>query len=272
MSASSLLFDSHCHLQDSRLDDQLNTILRNAKNNQIMEFLCCGTCEKDWNQVQNICSLHREIIPAFGLHPWYLQNRSDRWLETLKNMLTNAPSSIVGEIGLDHATENRNDIEQRDVFMAQLQLAIELDRPVSMHCRKAWDTLLDCLKITKKPPRGFAIHSYSGSVELIEPLVEYGAYFSFSGSVTFHRNHRAHKACVAVPDDRLLIETDTPDIMPVIDPPQSAGAPVNRLLNEPANLVYIARKAAALRNVSFDQIVDLTTQNARRLFGNREQT
>ena len=93
-------------------------------------------------------------------------------------------------------------------------------------------------------PAGFVLHSYSGSSELVEQLAKLGAYFSFSGSITYHRNRRGHKAVMAVPPYRLLIETDSPDLMPVLpsSQPDDAAAP-----NEPANLVHVLRKIAELR-------------------------
>jgi TatD DNase family protein len=110
-------------------------------------------------------------------------------------------------------------------------------------------------------PSGFVIHSYSGPVELIRPLTELGAHFSFSGTVTWSRNRRAHEAAVAVPADRLLIETDSPDLPPS---PEDGAAPI--ALNEPANLPRVLRAVASLRGITAEELAAITWANTSRLF------
>ena len=166
----------------------------------------------------------------------------------------------MGEIGLDHALHERNDADQMDVFTAQLQLALELGRPVCIHCRQAWEPMITTLSACGRLPAGFLVHSYSGSAELVAPLAELGAYFSFSGSITRSGNKRGHAAAACVPPDRLLIETDSPDLMPVIEHAMNTQA-----LNEPANLVHVLRKIAALRNMPENAVARATLENACRL-------
>ena len=134
------------------------------------------------------------MIPAFGLHPWYIDGRSEKWLFRLEEMLRSFPSAAVGEIGLDHAIDRVNNSGQLDVFSAQIDLAARYKRPVSIHCRKAWGDLISVFEERDHVFQGGVIHSYSGSAELVDRLENLGFYISFSGSVTFKRNRKAQES------------------------------------------------------------------------------
>lgn len=256
------LFDAHCHLQDDRLAPDLEGAMQRATQVGVRRFLCCGSSERDWPQVAALSRKYPGVIPSFGLHPWYVRDRSTEWLAHLTRALLDT-RSVVGEIGLDHAIEPRNDEEQESVFMAQLHLARELNRPASIHCRRAWEHLLAVLNKSGPLPRGFMIHSYSGAPEFVKPLAELGAFFSFSGSLTRAGNKRGQRAAREVPADRLLVETDAPDLPPVIHDGDHVSEPA---VNEPANLRYVVQALAEARGCSMDQIAELTWNNACRLF------
>lgn len=250
-------FDSHCHLQDERFNGRLDAVMERARAAGVTHMLCCGTQESDWDAVAALSEKHPEIIPAFGLHPWFVANRTGTWLNRLEEMLHKYPQAALGEIGLDHAIDQRNDADQATVFLAQLRLARKLERRVSIHCRKAWGDLLCLLEQQCGLPHGGAVHSYSGPHDLIKPLALLNASFSFSGSITYDRNRRGRSAAAVVPDDRLLVETDAPDI-----PPQG----IDKDCNEPAHLALVAGKLAELRGVTLERIAHLTSGNGIRLF------
>jgi TatD DNase family protein len=256
------LFDAHAHLQDPRLTAHLPQAMADAQAASIERFACCGTSESDWKDVANQASHYPGIIPSFGLHPWYTRTRSADWLARLTTLLEATPAAGVGEIGLDHAIEDLDIEDQNAVFASQWALATRLNRPASIHCRRAWDVLLRFLQITPAPPRGFLIHSFSGSVDMISALAAKGAFFSFSGAITLSNNRRGHAAAAAVPPDRLLIETDAPDIPPYIP---GTGRPT---LTEPGHLIHVLQAVATLRNLSASDLADLTWRNACRFFLN----
>lgn len=250
------LFDAHCHLQDERLACRLAEVLNRAEQAGVQRMLCCGCHERNWDAVLALAQAHPEIVPSFGIHPWYMQGRTDGWLETLERFLS-GQSSGVGEIGLDHAVTPRADEEQEAVFIAQLHLARRLKRPVSLHCRKAWERLRGILRAEGGVGWGGLIHSYSGSAELVKPLEEMGLFISFSGAITRPGNKRGHQALAAVSPERLLIETDSPDL-----PPVGAVSAVN----EPANLALVAAGVANILGRSPDWVAEQTFVNASRLF------
>lgn len=251
-----LLFDAHCHLQDERLAGRLPDVLNRAEHAGVRRMLCCGCHERNWETVLALAQAHPEIVPSFGIHPWYMDGRTDGWYGTLERFLAHQPSGV-GEIGLDHAVTPRADEEQESVFIAQLRLARRLNRPVSLHCRKAWGRLLEILRAEGGVGCGGLIHSYSGSVELVKPLEEMGLYISFSGAITRPANKRGHQALAAVSPERLLIETDSPDLPPI-------GAVA--MVNEPANLVLVAVGVANILGRSPEWVAEQTFANANRLF------
>jgi TatD DNase family protein len=186
----------------------------------------------------------------------YIGRKTAGWLDTLKSFLMSVPSAI-GEIGLDHAVEPRNDKDQEEIFVAQLHLARKLERPVTIHCRKAWGRLLEILRFDGGLRCGGIVHSYSGAPEMIRPLEELGLSISFSGAITRDENKRGRRAITFVMKERLLLETDSPDLTPV-----GATSPCN----EPANLPLVLREAALLLGKPAGEVAEMTFKNAERLF------
>lgn len=225
----------------------------------VSRMVCCGTGEADWARVAHLAEEYDALLPQFGLHPWYVASRSPRWMDRLQEYLT-APGAGVGEIGLDHALAEYDAVAQEEVFMAQVQLACRLQRPVSIHCRRAWGRMMALLEESGPFASGFAIHSFSGPVELIPRLTALGGYLSFSGSITRPHNKKARRALLAVPRERLLFETDAPDIPPMIDG-EVSGQP-----NEPAHIRYVINVASELLGLTVPHVAELNWNNACALF------
>jgi len=260
------LFDAHCHLQDERLASTVDGVLARAAAAGVRAMSCCGSAPADWAAVASLAQRDPAIVPSYGLHPWYVGERTADWLAQLAGYLR-TPGTSVGEIGLDHAIEDADRALQEEAFRVQVELAIDLRRPVTLHCRKAWGRMMELLPRWADRLPGLVIHSYSGASELIVPLARHGVYFSFSGSITYPRSQRGRLALAAVPLDRLLIETDAPDIMPDIDTHACGHTADGRPLNEPANLVHVLRTVAALRGQTEAAMARVTWDNACRLFG-----
>ena len=261
------LCDAHCHLQDERLAADLDGVLARARAAGVVGMVCCGSMESDWPRVAELAGQHADIIPAFGLHPWRLRDRTGPWLPQLERLLAEHPGAGIGEIGLDHAITDRNDAEQEEVFLAQLQLARRIGRPVWIHSRRAWGRLPELLRGFGRHEPGLVLHSYSGPAELMEELAELNAYFSFSGTITRSNNRRGREAAARAPADRLLIETDAPDLPPVIRAPDGAAHVPE--LSEPAHLVHVATALAEIRGWSREEAARVTRANAARLIEKR---
>ncbi|MDR3012955.1 MAG: TatD family hydrolase [Chitinispirillales bacterium] len=253
------MFDSHCHLQDRRIVDSVDDIISKARRAGVDGFLCCGTTENDWADVAKIGAIHSGAICAFGIHPWYVDEVSDGWDDVLKKYIADDNRAAIGEIGLDNTVKPRNDNRQIDIFVRQLEIADELKRPVSIHCRRAWESILKILKARGGLRYGGAIHSYSGPAELVDELQKLGCHISFSGSIINDKNKRAAESLKKVSPNRLLVETDSPDILP----PNIPGP-----TNEPANLQLIINKIAEITEKAPEEITSLTRENGMRLFIN----
>ena len=251
------IFDTHCHLQDERIFEKAGEYIARAREAGVVRMLCCGTRESDWEAVKTLSARYQEVVPALGLHPWFVSERSGAWLEKLEATLTEIPAAAVGEIGLDHALDKRNDEDQSMVFIAQLKLARKLKRAVSMHCRKAWGSMMEILEKQCGTPDGGVIHSYSGPPDLIPQLETLNISFSFSGSITYDRNRRGRASLAAVAEHSLLVETDSPDIPPAGVEPEA---------NEPAQCAAIVQKMAELRGTTPDRMSEITFRNAARIF------
>jgi len=221
-------FDTHCHLQDPRFDGRVPEVLARARAAGVTHMVCCATREADWDRVLELARDHAEVLPMLGLHPWFVA-AAEGWLGRLRT-LAQAPRIGIGECGLDFSPGRPDHADQEAAFEAQVRLAIELDRPLSIHCVRAWGRLLDLLRRTGIPATGAALHAFSGSAEVAFQLQALGLYLS--------RGPGGAKPPAALPT-RLLYETDAP----------------GRGNREPAQLAQAAGPEAAQ-----------VQENARRLF------
>ncbi|XP_020243444.1 uncharacterized protein LOC109821691 [Asparagus officinalis] len=229
------LFDAHCHLQDRRISAaSVPQLIRTSLDSGVLRFAVNGLSEKDWHLVKQMGEEYPSVIPNFGLHPWYITERSANWLDSLKEFLKTTPAAAIGETGLDKGSKGKKIefSEQIDVFRKQLELGMELERPVSIHCVRAFGDLLEVLKDTGPFPAGVILHSYLGSAEMVSPLSNLGAYFSFSGYLTSMKSTKAKKMLKAVPMDRILLETDAPDGCPKLETDSLLTLPMEESISQ----------------------------------------
>ena len=227
-------FDAHCHLQDRRLQSDIAGVLSRAKNAGVTALSCCGSCEQDWPDVKRLAGTSDAVLPSFGLHPWYIGERTREWDDILVSFLKATPGAGVGEIGLDHALDASTFGDQESVFFQQLAIAAEYGRPVTIHCGRAFGRLLEIIKGRGGVFQGGIVHSYSGPPDLVKTVEGFGLSVSFSGSITFPGSKKARASVTAVSPDRLCLETDSPDIISY-----GCGATVN----EPAYITAVAAAA-----------------------------
>ncbi len=245
------MFDSHCHLTD--LDDPLGALAL-AQQAGVRSMLTCGYHAESNAAVLRLRNQVRDLPIAIGLHPWF----ANEPIEPVLALIEHERPPVIGELGLDlwgepppHPLER-----QMHVLEAQLQLAVRLNRPVTIHSRKAIDAMLSALR--NHPGVRGALHAFSGSFEQLRPFLELGMYVGVGGAVTRSRAKRLRRCAQQAPLDRIVLETDTPAIgMDGVEPPHV----------RPAHLPNVAAALAALRGLPVDQIEAQTDQNARKLFG-----
>lgn len=244
------MIDIHNHLQDSRFAKSLDAIIVAMREAGVTKCVTNGTSPKDWRQVADLAKKYPDfIIPAFGLHPWKIGERPDDWLKTLRSYLNEHPQAHIGECGLDRWIKTPDISAQKSVFKAHLELAHELKRPIAIHCLKAWAPLLEVLEDLPLPPRAL-LHSYSGSIEFARQLCQnHDPWFSFSGYFLQPKKSKTLEIFRQLPPDRVLIETDAPDMLP---PPPAISHPLDGALNHPANLAHIAKKFLETSDLGID--------------------
>lgn len=234
--------DAHLHLQDVRFAGDLEQIIDTARKAGVNRMVVNGTCPEDWGKVTELYLQYPDlIIPSYGLHPWKTPAKDDSWKHELEHLIESNPISCIGECGLDRWMSNPDIEYQEDAFRFQLELAARLNKPISIHVLKAWGWFLDILQSSELPTRGFMLHSYGGSKETALQLAKLGAHFSFSGYFLQQRKANVQEAFKAIPKDRILIETDAPDMLP---PAEFISNPLGENLNHPANLPTIAQGLA----------------------------
>ena len=254
------LFDSHCHLQDPSFEDDRPEVLARAREAGVGEIAVIAS---DPGSAEAARVLATEAAPddpllvwTAGLHP----HVAERWNDGLRRdleALLDAGAAAVGETGLDfHYDHSPRDV-QRDAFAEQLALAIARDLPVVIHSRDADDDTLDLVERSGIASERVVLHSFSGSLAMLERAVEAGTYISFSGMVTF-RSFPSETLVAKVPADRLLAETDAPYLAPV---------PHRGRRNEPAFVAETVVRLAGIHGVDATAMGALTRANARRFYG-----
>lgn len=247
------LFDTHAHYDDEAFDADRDTVL-STFDGLVIDPGC--TLESSRAAVA-LANRHRHVYAAVGIHPENCGGFLTEHLDELRRLARQSKVVAIGEIGLDYYwAENPPREFQRQVFRAQLELALELDLPVIIHDREAHG---DSLAIVKEYPalRG-VFHCYSGSVEMAKELLDRGWYLGFDGPVTYKNARRTVEVAEMIPIDRILVETDSPYMSPV---------PVRGKRNDSRNVAYIVEKLAQIKGISSDEMAILTLANGKKLFG-----
>jgi TatD DNase family protein len=264
------LFDAHNHFQDERLDEWREAMAASLPGAGVTEMVVNGSCEDDWGRVAELAERFEWVLPAFGLHPWYVRERSAAWREVLDGWLRRFPEAVVGEMGLDRWIADPDMEAQRECFLWQLSWAAREERAVTIHCLRAFGLLDELLRQNCVPDRGFLLHSYGGPAEMIPGFARLGAYFSVSPYFAHERKRSQLEAFKLVPLERLLVETDAPDMWPpVARNPNPLRMRDGSELNHPANVRFCYEMLAEVRGLALDELAAVVGENYRRLFGAR---
>lgn len=249
-----MYFDSHCHLTDDRFGDEAEAAAERAREAGVDRFVLIAS---DAGDADDALRLARRlgVWSTAGIHP-HAADRAGKELERVRELMAEPGVVAVGETGLDYYYDNAPRRTQRAAFEAQLELAAEVGRPVVVHSREADEDTIAMIRSAEGAVTG-VLHCFAGGPGLFEAAVAAGWYVSFSGLITFNSYDRKDLVA-ATPDDRLLIETDSPYLAPV---------PHRGARNEPAYVVEVARAAAALRDEPVEELARRTTTNALAFYG-----
>lgn len=253
-----MLFDTHAHLNDVQFADDIDEVISRAKANGVGYILTVSTDIA--SSVENITLSQKYNIfyAAVGVHPHNAVNQNNSIISILKDFASYPKVVAIGETGLDYYYDNSPREVQRLWFSKQISLAREARLPVIVHDRDAHEDTLAILKSEGAKDVGGVFHCYSGSVEMAREVLDLGFMISIAGPVTFKNARKLLDVVKYVPDDMLLIETDSPYLAP---------EPNRGRRNEPAYVKLVAEKIAKIKGKSLEYICETTTSNAKRLFG-----
>jgi len=252
------LIDTHCHLTFEPLADEVPAVLQRSKDAGVTSWITVGTNLEDSRQVVELAARYENMYATVGIHPHDAEEGDERALAALEELARSEPVVAVGETGLDFHYNFSKQPDQKRVFAAQLEMARELDLPVVVHSRNAFDETIEILDRHGEGLKGVVFHCFSGSAEQARLLLERGYHISFTGVVTFKNAETVREAAGVVPLDRLMVETDCPYMSP---------EPVRKQKpNEPALMVHTARLLAALKGVNLEEFARASTRTAQTFF------
>jgi TatD DNase family protein len=257
-----MLIDSHCHLTDAKFDEDREAVIARARAAGVGRFLVIGA-NGEFSHNERAIALARQyddVFAVIGVHPHDAKDITEETYERLRELAQHPKVVGLGETGLDFYYDNSPREDQRVHFRNFIRLARELDLPLSMHVRDAYEEAARTLHEEGAGQVRGAMHCFTGNAEEARALLELGLFISFSGIVTFKSAPEVRTAAKAVPLDRLLIETDCPLLAPT---------PYRGKRNEPAYVVQVAKTLAEVKGAPVEEIADATRRNTERLFALR---
>jgi len=252
------LFDSHCHLENGRFEEDLPEVMARMKDAGVNRCILAGSDMETSEQIVALTKEHAHVYGVVGIHPHDAKTWTDDCAERLAQWVKEERIVGIGEIGLDYYYDHSPRDVQKEVFVKQLLLARELEMPAVFHVRDAHGDVLDLLRANRSQLPAGVVHCYSGSVESAREYLDMGFYISFAGPITFKNANKLLDVAKYVPQDRILVETDSPYLAPV---------PMRGRRNEPTFVQYVAQTVAELRGISAEEMAQTAFENTCRLFG-----
>ena len=253
-----MLIDTHAHLDDKRFADDLDRVLERATRADVRRIITIGADLESSRAAAALAREHPMMSASVGIHPHDADTADDDAMASLRELAGGPKVVAVGETGLDYYRDLSPRQAQHEAFRRQIELALECDLPVIVHNRDASE---DCLGILEsyhgRGLRGVA-HCFSADAAALERFLALGFHISFTGNVTYPKNHALREVARRVPRDRLMVETDCPYMTP---------QPVRGKRNEPAYVRYMLYELAGLLGVPGPELAEITSGNAKRLFG-----
>lgn len=255
------LIDTHCHLTFEQLAGDIDNVLARSMSAGVTGWLTVGTDPQHNRQAVEFANLYENVYAAIGIHPHDVKDVTGRTISELKELARSEKVAAVGETGLDFHYDFSPRPDQRRAFAAQLKIARELNLPVIIHSREAFDETMDILdQFIRLEGRlkGVVFHCFSGSAEQARIVLDYGFYISLTGVVTFKNAESLRRAAEIIPTDRLMLETDCPYMSP--EPMRK------QKINEPALMVHTAERLAELKQMPLSDFAEAVTATSRSFF------
>ncbi|RLK62407.1 TatD family deoxyribonuclease [Atopobacter sp. AH10] len=256
------IFDTHCHLNAEEFDGKVDEAIRQAHELDVTRFAVVGFDYKTIEKAIELAEKYDHIWAIIGWHPTETHTYTKQVEDYLYSKLAHPRVVGLGETGLDYYWDSATPQEQERAFRRQMAMARDLHLPVIVHNREATD---DCYKILKEEKvhlTGGIMHSYNQGPAYTEKFLDLGMHLSYSGVLTFKNAPEVRASAAVTPNDRYLLETDSPYLAPM---------PYRGKQNQPAYTHYVAQEMAKVRSVSYEQVAAEATRNALNLFGLNEK-
>ncbi len=255
---SKMIFESHAHYDDKAFDEDRDALLGSLRENGIGYVLNIGANIQTTKNTVELAEKYPFIYGAAGVHPSDTDELDEEKMEWLKAQCAHPKIVAVGEIGLDYYWDEPDREIQKKWFERQLQLAREVKLPVIIHSRDAAKDTLDIMKAARGEELGGVVHCFSYTKEIAREYLDMGYFFGIGGVVTFQNGKKLKEVVEYLPIEKILLETDSPYLAPV---------PYRGKRNSSLHIPLIAEEIAKIKGMDYDDVVNITEANAKKLFG-----
>ncbi|MED3554142.1 TatD family hydrolase [Cytobacillus praedii] len=253
-----MLFDTHVHLNADQYKEDLEEVINRALNEGISRMVVVGFDRPTIERAMELVEKYDFLYASVGWHPVDAIDMKDEDLLWIEELASHPKVVAIGEMGLDYYWDKSPKDVQKEVFRRQIQLAKKVKLPIIIHNRDATADIVEILKEEEAKEVGGIMHCFSGSPETAKECVEMNFYISLGGPVTFKNAKKPKEVAEAIPLEKLLIETDCPYLAP---------HPYRGKRNEPSYVKLVAEQIAEIKGISFDEVAEATTANAKKIFG-----
>ncbi len=252
-----ILTDTHTHLYLKEFNDDREQVIKNAFKNRVKYMLLPNIDSSTVEDMLNLCKIYPEhCFPMIGLHPTSVKKNYIQELQKIEKYFLTQKFYAIGEIGIDLYWDKTFKKEQEYVFRYQIELAKKYNLPVVIHSRNSFDEIINIIKEEKKPTLNGVFHCFTGTIKQAEMIINLGFKLGIGGVITF-KNSKLDKVIQKIDIKHIVLETDSPYLTPV---------PFRGKRNESAYLYYIADKIAEIKNITIEEVAEITTNNAIFLF------
>ena len=255
-----MIIDSHCHLEYEPMASNLGEVIERAHNNNVKYLLSISTTNESYLRILEIVDKYKNVYGTYGIHPHETKNYKDlNDKDIIKKINLNKKIIGIGETGLDFYYDHSDRSTQKKIFIEHIKAAQTLDLPLIVHTRSAEEDTFQILKSEKKN-KDFKvlIHCFTGSELFAHKLIDLGCYISASGVVTFKKSEKLANTFLSLPNDKILVETDSPYLSP---------EPLRGKPNEPSHIIHTVNFLSKIKNINPDEFAKITTSNFFKLFG-----
>ena len=251
------MIDSHCHLDHDPLFNNINEVLNRSKSVGLKKLLTICTSNKSFENIKKILDLDEIIYGTYGIHPHEAENNKVTKNVIIENIKKHPKIIGIGETGLDFYYNHSHKDEQIKSFKEHIEASIEVDLPIIVHSRSAERETFEILNEYKNQKPKVLMHCFTGSYEFFKKMEKLNSYFSASGIITFNNSSDLQKTFSKIPNNKLLVETDSPFLAPT---------PMRGKKNEPSFIKYTIKKLAELKELNETEMINITSKNFEKLF------